>query len=122
MPKLNFDVTSNSKNFSISLMQQISVPFLFALYLFSLEDSRNRVSADVVTFWAELDGFVRDLFATSQPVSAVSELQARGKRLLATGKTVIPGVTEKQPHNIHHALEYLELDLPIFVLGQGFSD
>jgi len=117
MPKIGFDVTSATKNFSISLMQQISVPFLFAMNIFALENSRNKIDSAIVVFWAELDGFVRDLFATKQHLSAVDGLQARGKRLLATGKAIIPNVTDKAPHNIHHALEYLAVDLPVFVLG-----
>ena len=116
MPAIRFDVTSATKNFSMSLMQQISIPFLFALNAFSA--GRDAVSDSIVNFWADLDSFIRDLFATSPKLSEIPALQERGKTILKKGKAIIPKVTEKSPHNIHYALEYLSVDLPIFVLGE----
>ena len=115
MPKISFDVTSATKNFSMSIMQQISIPFLFTLNLFS--EGRDAVSDDIVVFWAELDQFIRDLFATSHKLSDIPNLQDRGIQVLKKGKAIIPKVTDKSPHNIHYAIEYLNVDLPVFVLG-----
>ena len=111
MPSIRFDVTSSTKNFSMSLLQQISIPFLYSLNLFNV-DSR------IVRFWADLDQFVRDIFEPAILFREVPELQERGTRLLKIGKEIIPKVTEKEPHNIHAALEYLFTDLPVFLVAQ----
>lgn len=111
LPRIQFDVTSATKNFSMTLMQQISIPFLYTLHV-------CKVDSRIVRFWSELDQFIRDLFDPVVLLSAVTEIQERGRRLLKTGKNVIPRATEKEPHNIHYALEYLFTELPIFVLAQ----
>ena len=100
-----------TKNFSMTLMQQISIPFLYALHLFNVDSL-------IVQFWSDLDQFIRDLFEPVVLVSSIPAIQDRGKQLLQTGKAIIPGATEKEPHNIHAALEYLIVELPIFVLAQ----
>jgi len=111
MPSIQFDVTSSTKNFSMSLMQQISVAFLYALNLSS-------VSNEVVRFWADVDGFIRDLFEPTKQLENVKKSQDQGVELLERAKVLIPKIEGKNPHNIHAALEYLFVDMPIFVLSE----
>jgi len=111
---ITFDISGKWRNFSISLMQQISLPFLFALNLLD-------VAAPLVRFWGELDSFVRAVFQPLQLKSKLLEIQQKGKWLLTEAKRLMPKVTEKRPHNIHSFLEFLLVDLPAFVLGVFLS-
>lgn len=56
-------------------MQQISVAFLYALNLSS-------VSNEVVRFWADVDGFIRDLFEPTKQLENVKKSQDQGVELL----------------------------------------
>lgn len=96
----------------MSFIQQISIPLLFTLNILPSVDNK------IVEFWADLDQFIRDLFARTLKVSDIAEIQRRGVNLLERAKALFPKIQEKQPHNIHGVLEYLFIDLPTFILGE----
>lgn len=59
----------------MSLMQQISIPFLYAL------NAIPQVSEEIVQFWSSLDQFIRDLFDQARNLSDIPIIQERGRQI-----------------------------------------
>ena len=64
------DVTSASKNFSMSIMQQVSSAFGYCL--FSLDQSD-----ELVKFWFQLHSTVQDLFSKNLSQTSIKRIQTQ---------------------------------------------
>jgi hypothetical protein len=101
------DVTSVTKNFSMTFMQQVSAILGHALNLLGVKE-------EIVRFWLDLDECVRLVFRNQEP-GKVANIKEKFVRTLKVGKVIFPGVMKKRPQNIHNVLEFLEIDLELWV-------
>jgi len=76
-PSYFLDVTSVSKNFSMSLMQQVSSAFPYILLVLN-------VKPQLISFWSSLDNLVQRLFARSQTIEKVRTIRTEFQELLRT--------------------------------------
>lgn len=109
------DVTSTYKNFSMSLMQQVSCALPYVLHALSVDPK-------ITTFWATLDDLVQTLFSKDPTPERLPEIRAGFKRVIASSKALFPDITRKHPQNIHNLLEFLQIDLGIWVNGTVFVE
>ena len=74
---LCLDVTSVSKNFSMSIMQQVSSALPYILLVLG-------VKAELISFWSTLDNLIQRLFATSQTLENVREIRKEFQLLIVS--------------------------------------
>ena len=74
---LCLDVTSISKNFSMSIMQQVSSALPYILLVLG-------VKAELISFWSTLDNLIQRLFATSQTLENVREIRKEFQLLIVS--------------------------------------
>ncbi len=88
-------------------MQQISAVLGYALNLIGARK-------EVVTFWFDLDECVRAVF-TNTEAKDVPTVREKFISTLKTGKKVFPDAESRSPQNLHNVLEFLEMDMEIWV-------
>lgn len=106
-PSIRFDVTTDTKNFSITTMQAIGSAFVYVLNQLDVGD-------ELVLFWAKLNGTVQQIFGPLNK-EAVKNIQTNFLDLLKQSKQLIPSVLNKRPQNIHNLIEFLCVDLEIWM-------
>jgi len=104
-PRVTFDVTSSSKNFSMSTMALVikALPHLLPLF------KANKKREALVKFWVNVDDVVQSIFAVPQLPENVPKIKENFKKIFETGKTLFPDTLEKRPQNIHNLAEFLEI-------------
>lgn len=88
-------------------MQQISAVLGYALNLIG-------AGKDIVMFWFDLDECVRAVF-TNTEAKDVPTVREKFITTLKTGKKVFPEAETRSPQNLHNVLEFLEVDMEIWV-------
>jgi len=101
------DITSVTKNFSMTFMQQVSSVLGEALNLIG-------VNEEIATFWCDLDDCVRAVFQNTDPQKVVA-VKEKFIQTLNAGKRLFPEATKRRPQNLHNVLEFLEVDLDVWV-------
>jgi hypothetical protein len=101
------DITSVSKNFSMSFMQQVSSVLGYVLNLIGAKQEHAR-------FWFDLDECIRAVFINAE-AKEVPVIREKFITTLKTGKKLFPEAEKRRPQNLHNVLEFLEMDMEIWV-------